>query len=54
MGKVWFVTGSTRGLGRDFVEAALSRPTRSRHASWNSRPTSNSPGDRSSDEIVTD
>ncbi|MGN9786816.1 SDR family NAD(P)-dependent oxidoreductase [Nonomuraea sp. ZG12] len=25
MSKVWFVTGSSRGLGRDFVEAALSR-----------------------------
>jgi NAD(P)-dependent dehydrogenase (short-subunit alcohol dehydrogenase family) len=25
MGKVWFVTGSSRGLGRSFVEAALSR-----------------------------
>ncbi|GLX10080.1 SDR family NAD(P)-dependent oxidoreductase [Microbispora sp. NBRC 16548] len=25
MGKVWFVTGSSRGLGRNFVEAALSR-----------------------------
>ncbi|WP_091104930.1 SDR family NAD(P)-dependent oxidoreductase [Nonomuraea pusilla] len=25
MPKVWFVTGSSRGLGRDFVEAALSR-----------------------------
>jgi NAD(P)-dependent dehydrogenase (short-subunit alcohol dehydrogenase family) len=25
MGKVWFVTGSSRGLGREFVEAALSR-----------------------------
>jgi NAD(P)-dependent dehydrogenase (short-subunit alcohol dehydrogenase family) len=25
MGKVWFVTGSSRGLGRCFVEAALSR-----------------------------
>ena len=23
--KVWFVTGSSRGLGRHFVEAALSR-----------------------------
>ncbi|MFI7634057.1 SDR family NAD(P)-dependent oxidoreductase [Nonomuraea sp. NPDC049400] len=25
MSKVWFVTGSSRGLGRHFVEAALSR-----------------------------
>ncbi|MBB5777251.1 SDR family NAD(P)-dependent oxidoreductase [Nonomuraea jabiensis] len=25
MSKVWFVTGSSRGLGRNFVEAALSR-----------------------------
>ena len=25
MSKVWFVTGSSRGLGRCFVEAALSR-----------------------------
>ena len=25
MSKVWFVTGSSRGLGRTFVEAALSR-----------------------------
>ncbi|MFG1910696.1 SDR family NAD(P)-dependent oxidoreductase [Kribbella sp. NPDC048928] len=25
MSKVWFVTGSSRGLGREFVEAALSR-----------------------------
>ncbi|WP_327022940.1 SDR family NAD(P)-dependent oxidoreductase [Micromonospora sp. NBC_01739] len=25
MGKVWFVTGSSRGLGREFVSAALSR-----------------------------
>ncbi|KOX25915.1 short-chain dehydrogenase [Saccharothrix sp. NRRL B-16348] len=25
MGKIWFVTGSSRGLGRSFVEAALSR-----------------------------
>ncbi|MFD9941172.1 SDR family NAD(P)-dependent oxidoreductase [Nonomuraea sp. NPDC059023] len=25
MSMVWFVTGSSRGLGRDFVEAALSR-----------------------------
>ncbi|MET7464809.1 SDR family NAD(P)-dependent oxidoreductase [Nonomuraea sp. NPDC005501] len=25
MSKVWLVTGSSRGLGRDFVEAALSR-----------------------------
>ncbi|MEO3796001.1 SDR family NAD(P)-dependent oxidoreductase [Nonomuraea sp. B10E15] len=25
MSKVWFVTGSSRGLGRQFVEAALSR-----------------------------
>jgi NAD(P)-dependent dehydrogenase (short-subunit alcohol dehydrogenase family) len=25
MSKVWFVTGSSRGLGRDFVQAALSR-----------------------------
>jgi NAD(P)-dependent dehydrogenase (short-subunit alcohol dehydrogenase family) len=24
-GKVWFVTGSSRGLGREFVEAALAR-----------------------------
>ncbi|MFD0276392.1 SDR family NAD(P)-dependent oxidoreductase [Kitasatospora sp. NPDC127111] len=28
MSKVWFVTGSSRGLGRDFVEAALSRGDR--------------------------
>src|SRR5689334_4877562 len=27
-GKVWFVTGSSRGLGRAFVEAALSRGDR--------------------------
>jgi NADP-dependent 3-hydroxy acid dehydrogenase YdfG len=25
MSKVWFVTGSSRGLGRCFAEAALSR-----------------------------
>jgi NAD(P)-dependent dehydrogenase (short-subunit alcohol dehydrogenase family) len=25
MSKVWFVTGSSCGLGRSFVEAALSR-----------------------------
>ena len=25
MSKVWFVTGSSRGLGREFIEAALSR-----------------------------
>ncbi|TLP49987.1 short-chain dehydrogenase/reductase, partial [Microbispora fusca] len=25
MQKVWFVTGSSRGLGRNFVEAALAR-----------------------------
>ncbi|GAA1516639.1 SDR family NAD(P)-dependent oxidoreductase [Kribbella lupini] len=25
MSKVWFITGSSRGLGREFVEAALSR-----------------------------
>ena len=25
MSKIWFVTGSSRGLGRSFVEAALSR-----------------------------
>ncbi|MFG1681215.1 SDR family NAD(P)-dependent oxidoreductase [Nonomuraea sp. NPDC049269] len=25
MSKVWFITGSSRGLGRNFVEAALSR-----------------------------
>lgn len=25
MSKIWFVTGSSRGLGRNFVEAALSR-----------------------------
>jgi NAD(P)-dependent dehydrogenase (short-subunit alcohol dehydrogenase family) len=25
MSKIWFVTGSSRGLGREFVEAALSR-----------------------------
>jgi NAD(P)-dependent dehydrogenase (short-subunit alcohol dehydrogenase family) len=25
MSKVWFVTGSSRGLGRNFVEAALAR-----------------------------
>lgn len=25
MSKVWFVTGSSRGLGRNFVEAGLSR-----------------------------
>ena len=28
MSKVWFVTGSSRGLGRNFVEAALSRGDR--------------------------
>ena len=28
MSKVWFVTGSSRGLGRAFVEAALSRGDR--------------------------
>lgn len=28
MSKVWFVTGSSRGLGRSFVEAALSRGDR--------------------------
>ncbi|NUT18364.1 MAG: SDR family NAD(P)-dependent oxidoreductase [Hamadaea sp.] len=28
MSKVWFVTGSSRGLGRKFVEAALSRGDR--------------------------
>ncbi|BCJ47293.1 hypothetical protein GCM10010168_71180 [Actinoplanes ianthinogenes] len=28
MNKVWFVTGSSRGLGRQFVEAALSRGDR--------------------------
>ena len=28
MSKVWFVTGSSRGLGREFVEAALSRGDR--------------------------
>ncbi|MET7338349.1 SDR family NAD(P)-dependent oxidoreductase [Nonomuraea sp. NPDC005650] len=28
MGKIWFVTGSSRGLGRHFVEAALSRGDR--------------------------
>ncbi|WP_214414308.1 SDR family NAD(P)-dependent oxidoreductase [Sphaerisporangium fuscum] len=28
MSKVWFVTGSSRGLGRGFVEAALSRGDR--------------------------
>ncbi|NUW33268.1 SDR family NAD(P)-dependent oxidoreductase [Nonomuraea sp. SMC257] len=28
MSKVWFVTGSSRGLGRDFVEAALARGDR--------------------------
>jgi NAD(P)-dependent dehydrogenase (short-subunit alcohol dehydrogenase family) len=28
MNKVWFVTGSSRGLGRSFVEAALSRGDR--------------------------
>ncbi|MEV0622547.1 SDR family NAD(P)-dependent oxidoreductase [Nonomuraea sp. NPDC050404] len=28
MQKVWFVTGSSRGLGRNFVEAALSRGDR--------------------------
>ncbi|MEU7837656.1 MULTISPECIES: SDR family NAD(P)-dependent oxidoreductase [unclassified Nonomuraea] len=25
MSKIWFITGSSRGLGREFVEAALSR-----------------------------
>jgi NAD(P)-dependent dehydrogenase (short-subunit alcohol dehydrogenase family) len=25
MSKIWFVTGSSRGLGRKFVEAALAR-----------------------------
>jgi NAD(P)-dependent dehydrogenase (short-subunit alcohol dehydrogenase family) len=25
MSKIWFVTGSSRGLGRSFVEAALER-----------------------------
>ncbi|MZG15873.1 SDR family NAD(P)-dependent oxidoreductase [Streptomyces sp. SID5914] len=28
MSKIWFVTGSSRGLGRQFVEAALSRGDR--------------------------
>jgi NAD(P)-dependent dehydrogenase (short-subunit alcohol dehydrogenase family) len=28
MSKVWFVTGSSRGLGREFVESALSRGDR--------------------------
>ncbi|MEO3795390.1 SDR family NAD(P)-dependent oxidoreductase [Nonomuraea sp. B10E15] len=28
MNKVWFITGSSRGLGRNFVEAALSRGDR--------------------------
>ena len=28
MSKVWFITGSSRGLGRNFVEAALSRGDR--------------------------
>jgi NAD(P)-dependent dehydrogenase (short-subunit alcohol dehydrogenase family) len=28
MSKVWFVTGSSRGLGREFVDAALSRGDR--------------------------
>src|SRR5689334_5879668 len=28
MGKVWFVTGSSRGLGREFVAAALARGDR--------------------------
>ena len=28
MSKIWFVTGSSRGLGRRFVEAALSRGDR--------------------------
>ncbi|MFI6294824.1 SDR family NAD(P)-dependent oxidoreductase [Nonomuraea sp. NPDC050790] len=28
MSKVWFVTGSSRGLGREFVEAALARGDR--------------------------
>jgi len=28
MSKVWFITGSSRGLGREFVEAALSRGDR--------------------------
>ncbi|MGW4411221.1 SDR family NAD(P)-dependent oxidoreductase [Nonomuraea sp. NPDC004702] len=28
MSKIWFVTGSSRGLGREFVEAALSRGDR--------------------------
>ncbi|WP_203657515.1 SDR family NAD(P)-dependent oxidoreductase [Actinocatenispora rupis] len=28
MGKVWFVTGSSRGLGREFVRAALERGDR--------------------------
>ncbi|MDE5454245.1 SDR family NAD(P)-dependent oxidoreductase [Bradyrhizobium sp. CSA112] len=28
MSKIWFVTGSSRGLGRSFVEAALSRGDR--------------------------
>ncbi|MEV1001374.1 SDR family NAD(P)-dependent oxidoreductase [Nonomuraea sp. NPDC050202] len=28
MSKVWFITGSSRGLGRQFVEAALSRGDR--------------------------
>jgi NAD(P)-dependent dehydrogenase (short-subunit alcohol dehydrogenase family) len=28
MSKIWFVTGSSRGLGRCFVEAALGRGDR--------------------------
>ncbi|MFG1702679.1 hypothetical protein ACFLIM_05760 [Nonomuraea sp. M3C6] len=28
MSKVWFITGSSRGLGREFVRAALSRGNR--------------------------
>jgi NAD(P)-dependent dehydrogenase (short-subunit alcohol dehydrogenase family) len=44
MSKVWFVTGSSRGLGRNFVEAALSRGDRVAAAARNAA---------SLDELVT-
>ncbi|MEV0663804.1 SDR family NAD(P)-dependent oxidoreductase [Actinomadura luteofluorescens] len=37
MSKVWFVTGSSRGLGRSFVEAALSRGDRVAATARNTR-----------------
>ena len=38
MSKVWFVTGSSRGLGREFVEAALSRGDRVAATARNTEP----------------